>query len=387
MTGGGPRIVADRDIPWVEAAFAGLGRLRLVEGRRLDRAALGDAEVLLVRSVTRVDEALLAGGRLRWLGSATAGVDHVDRAAVARRGIVFAHAPGVNARAVAEYVLAALLQLAGGDPRALRGRRLAVIGYGHTGRRTAALAAALGLEVRVCDPPLAAAGGADRPLEPLPAVLDGADAVSLHVSLVRSGPHPSENLVDAAFLERLRPGAWLINTSRGAVVDEAALAAALAAGRLTAALDVWRGEPAIDPGLLARVRLATPHIAGYSCEGRWGATWHLHRALCAWLGRTPYWSPPWPETPLLDLRGLGETEALAVAVARACPLEPFDRALREAAARSALAETFDALRRDHPPRREFAAWRCRAEGGAAALLAAAGFRLVGARSSAVGVRR
>lgn len=350
-------VVADRNIPQVQEAFAGIGEVRLCEGRGLQAADLREADILLVRSVTPVNASLLTGSKVRFVGSATIGTDHVDLDYLRNNGIAFAHAPGSNARAVAEYVLAALLALQATKPVGPVG----IVGYGNTGEALARLLKILGIEYLVNDPPLQQSGArSDIEFVSLDEIRH-APIISLHVPLTRGGPYPTYHLVDEKFLDALVPDALLINTARGAVVDNTALAKRLRGGRLRAALDVWEGEPAISAELLERVVLGTPHIAGYSVEGRLNGTQRMYEAVCAFLGIKPVWRYALPESlPILrtDLRGFA---ALKDVVLQAYDIRRDDIALRALLAlpEADSAAGFDCLRRDYPPRREFAARRCR----------------------------
>ena len=356
----GMLIVADENIPYAREAFRSLGEVQLMPGRAMNARALRNAEMLLVRSVTRVDGALLEGTPIGFVGTATIGTDHVDEDFVAGRGIRFAAAPGSNADSVAEYIVAALLVLARRRGTVLAGKRLGVVGVGNVGSRVAARARALGMEVALNDPPLARRTG-DARYVPLDELYD-CDVITLHVPLESGGPDPTRHLVNGDFLARMDSSAALINSSRGAVVDNGALLNALDAGRIAdAVLDVWEGEPVIDTALLARTAVATPHIAGYSFDGKVNGTAMLYRAACAFLGVAPAWDaaaqmPP-PEYAALSLdaaRGSHE-DVLREAVLTVYPIERDDRALR-AVAQEPPAERgafFDRLRRDYPVRREF----------------------------------
>lgn len=354
------RVIADENMPLVAECLAG-HEVRRLPGRRLRREDLRDADALLVRSVTRVDAALVAGTPVRFVGSATIGTDHLDLPALAGLGIAVAAAPGCNARAVGEYVATALAGLAAEQGWAPAQRVLGIVGLGNTGRAVAALAAVLGFRVLGCDP-FAAPPGVER--VPLPELLARADIVSCHVPLVRGGDHPTYHLLDAAALARLPAQAIVINASRGEVVDGAALVAARAARPgLTAVLDVWEGEPRVPAAVLAAVRHGSPHVAGYSQEGKWRGTAMVCAALCDHFGL--------PAPRALDdlLAGLplppplavppGGTAAarLAAVLQQACPLPRDDAALRASLALPDPGAAFDALRRDYPPRREFTAHR------------------------------
>jgi len=345
------KLVADRVMVDAAAAFGDFGELSLVDGRSLAPPDLTDCDVLLVRSVTRVNQALLAKSPVRFVGTATAGTDHIDLAYLAERGIAFAAAPGCNARAVGEYVLACVLALH--ETRPLAGLRCGIIGLGHAGSAAARLLTAAGVNCVACDPPRAAAEGrAD--FVALEAALD-ADIVSLHVPLLDDGPWPTRALLGEAELARMRSGALLINAARGGVVDEPALQHALAAGRLRAVLDCWMDEPAIAPGLLARAAVATPHIAGHAREARARGTLQLRDALVAHLGCPPPTPmPDHPPAPTLDLRGQQGWAALRAAV-RHC-VDPLTQTeLFRAETLRHGAAVFDRLRARFGERREFLA--------------------------------
>lgn len=274
------RLLADENMLGLDALPASID-VRSVPGRSIDRAMLRDADALWVRSVTRVDEALVRDTPLRFVGSATAGLEHIDEAALAARGIGFAAAPGANAMAVVEYVLAALAHTREPWERLTRGGRLGIVGHGHVGRRLAAFARAMDWSHCVCDQPLADVAGAGDAYVDLNEVLT-CDVISLHCALHDAPPWPSRHLIDARALARLTPDQWLINASRGEVLDTAALRTHLNDGSPAQfILDVWEGEPAIDATLVTApaVRLATPHIAGYSWDAKWGATRMLLEAM------------------------------------------------------------------------------------------------------------
>ncbi len=358
-------IVADANIPHAEAVFGGAARVRSLPGAAIDSEAVADADVLLVRSVTRVDERLLAGSSVRFVGSATIGTDHVDRAYLDARGIAFAHAPGSNAESVVEYVMAALLAVHAERGERLRGKTVGVVGCGQIGGRLARRLPALGVRVLRNDPPLAATapGGGFLSLHVL---LDEADIVTLHPPLTRSGPHPTHHLIGAAELAAMRPGAWLVNASRGAVVDNAALREVLGTGHLgPAILDVWEGEPTPDPELLGRAALATPHVAGYSHDGKARGTAMLAEALAAWLGRDPEEltaglpaSEP-PASLSLPSAGLEETAWLDALVRQAYDVREDDARMRGLLAPPEVerGDAFRDLRRTYPRRRTFGAHR------------------------------
>lgn len=271
------KIVADENIPALEHYFSSLAQLKTCSGRAINSELVADAEVLLVRSVTKVDRALLEGSAVKFVGSATIGVDHIDTAYLAQQNIQFAHAPGSNAQSVVEYVCSAICALQE-KPCNVFNKQVAIIGCGNVGSRLAKLLKALGCEVCGHDPFLESLPGI--PLVSLEEALS-ADIISLHTPLSVDGPYPTHHLLDEKRLSLLKPGALLINTGRGAVIDNAALLAQLQAGSaLSLVLDVWEHEPQISLELMKRVDIATPHIAGYSLDGKLAGTRMLYEALC-----------------------------------------------------------------------------------------------------------
>ena len=348
------RILADENIPAVEHYVGALGRVERCSGRTLGSAQLAGVDVLLVRSVTRVNEQLLAGSGVRFVGTATSGVDHVDRAWLQRQGIGFRHAPGSNANSVVEYVLAAVAAVGEHLEKLLAGGSVGIVGYGHIGRAVAARLERLGIRHRVYDPWL------DQHSLPQAASWDellGCDVISLHPELTLEQPWPSFHLLDARALSRLHPGCLLINASRGAVLDNAALRRYLADHNpVDVVLDVWEGEPRVDPRLLRQVQLGTAHIAGYSLDGKLLATRMLVEAMSAHLGIP--WQDPGSaagEPPPITVAEQLEPAALLRHLLRTrYRIEEDDRALREVvlADPSEAPAGFDRLRRDYPPRRE-----------------------------------
>lgn len=367
-------IVADENIPFVKEAFGSLGRVTTVAGRRLTRSALARAEMLLVRSVTRVGPELLEGTPVRFVATATIGTDHIDTAYLRSRGIGFASAPGSNADSVAEYVSAALLVVARRLGWRLEGRTIGVVGVGNVGSRVVRRCRALGMTVLQNDPPRRDETG-DPVFRPLEELFD-CDFITLHVPLTRSGPYPTFHLADEGFFRRLPPGAVFINTSRGGVHHTQALLEALTAGTLSAAvLDVWEDEPRISAELLRQVALGTPHIAGYSLDGKVRGVEMIYRAACDFLGVEPTWRPHLPPPPCpeveADARGREDEDVLREVVTRVYDIEADDRRLRQVLRLPAEERPahFDSLRKNYPVRREFPHTTVRAKGASPALLA------------------
>lgn len=348
-------ILADENIPGVEhyaGAWASVSRFR---GRELTPARLEGFDALLVRSVTPVDEALLAGSALHYVGTATSGFDHIDRDYLQTHGIDFCYAPGSNANSVVEYVLAAIA--ASGDhlERVLSGTRAGIIGYGVIGKAVAARLRALNIQYRVYDPWLDAAGiehaaGLDEVLQ--------CGVITLHAELTHKSPWPSYHLLGEAELADIPASSLLINASRGGVIDNSALAALLARGcGPHVVLDVWEEEPQIDANLLSQVQLGTPHIAGYSLDGKLLGTKMLLQGLARHM------SLPWVdpgsaagEAPALQLQdGLEPAALLRAVVSQRYDIRSDDAALRRVTLGAdpvVAAAGFDQLRRNYHERRE-----------------------------------
>ena len=277
-------VVADQNMPLLDETFGQHARIERLPGRDIEPRDLDAADALLVRSVTRVNEELLAASRVSFVGSATIGCDHLDTGWMESHGIAWSHAPGCNARGAAEYTLAMLLLAFERIGQPLTGRSAGIVGRGNVGGRVMALLQALGVECVACDPPLADAG------EPGLVSLDDAmqcDIVCLHTPLTRSGLYPTHRMIDAVALAKMGDGALLLNAGRGDVVDGNALQSELGSGRLAACLDVWPHEPAIDVQLLQRWTVGTPHVAGYSVQGKLQGTLAVYRAFCAHFDLEP----------------------------------------------------------------------------------------------------
>ncbi|HFF2010151.1 TPA: 4-phosphoerythronate dehydrogenase PdxB [Pseudomonas aeruginosa] len=367
------RILADENIPVVDAFFADQGSIRRLPGRAIDCAALAEVDVLLVRSVTEVSRAALAGSPVRFVGTCTIGTDHLDLDYFAEAGIAWSSAPGCNARGVVDYVLGCLLAMAEVRGADLAERTYGVVGAGQVGGRLVEVLRGLGWKVLVCDPPRQAREP-DGEFVSLERLLAEADVISLHTPLNRDGEHPTRHLLDEPRLAALRPGTWLVNASRGAVVDNQALRRLLEGGAdLEVALDVWEGEPQADPELAARCLIATPHIAGYSLEGKLRGTAQIYQAYCAWRGIAERVSlqDVLPETWLAGLQlnpGCDPAWALATLCRAVYDPRSDDAAFRrsltgDSATRRAA---FDALRKHYPPRCEITGLRV-ATGGRAEL--------------------
>ncbi|WP_339488372.1 4-phosphoerythronate dehydrogenase PdxB [Pseudomonas sp. EL_65y_Pfl2_R95] len=352
------RIVADENIPLLDEFFADFGSITRLPGRSIDAAAVADSDVLLVRSVTKVNQQLLQGSRVKFVGTCTIGTDHLDLDYFQQANIAWSSAPGCNARGVVDYVLSSLLVLAEDQGLDLSRRTYGIVGAGQVGSRLQAVLQGLGWAVLVCDPPRQLLEGGDY--VSLQQIISQCDVISLHTPLAKTGEHPTQHLFDAEKLSQLQPGTWLINASRGPVIDNDALRQTLAQrSDLRAVLDVWEAEPTVDVELAALCRIATPHIAGYSLDGKLRGTAQIYSALCEFLGQpeqhhlNDLMPAPWLEQ--MGFSAAVQREWLISTICRAV-YDPrrddadFRRSLcsDDAQQRSA----FDALRKHYPMRRE-----------------------------------
>ncbi|VYU71927.1 Erythronate-4-phosphate dehydrogenase [Metakosakonia massiliensis] len=341
-------------MPYAGELFRRLGDVRAVPGRPVPAGELTDADALMVRSVTKVNEALLNGTPVKFVGTATAGTDHVDEQWLRQAGIGFSAAPGCNAIAVVEYVFSSLLMLAERDGFSLRDRTVGIVGVGNVGGRLQARLAAWGVRTLLCDPPRADRGdeGDFRTLDELVAECD---VLTFHTPLFKDGPYKTLHLADEALISRLKPGAILINACRGPVVDNAALLRRLEAGQaLNVVLDVWEPEPDLNVALLSRVDIGTAHIAGYTLEGKARGTTQVFEAFCEFLGQRQQVALdtllPAPEFGRITLHGALDEPTLKRLVHLVYDVRRDDALLRKVAG---VPGEFDKLRKHYLERREW----------------------------------
>jgi erythronate-4-phosphate dehydrogenase len=348
------KILADQNMPLVEEFFSELGEVRRFDGRNLQASSLNDIDVLLIRSVTKINEEMLAyANKLQFIGTATIGIDHVDTQLLEQRNIGFANAPGCNAIAVAEYVISALYAYAQETDTSLAGKTLGIVGVGNIGQCLREKLANIGLKLLLCDPVRYEQGTLDEHVQ-FDELLSNADIVTFHVPLIKDGPHKTQHLLNSDKLPLLKKGALVINASRGDVIDNKALLSALRDGQqLDLVLDVWENEPNICTELLDFVRFASVHIAGHTQEGKARGTQMLYEGLCQRLGLAttkkledflpvPALTKCRTESTLVE-QDLGRLVHLVYDIRR-------DDGLMRANLQS---HGFDSLRKTYPPRREF----------------------------------
>jgi len=353
------KIVADKNMPLLAETFGQHGELHLLDGREICAADLAGAEVLLVRSVTRVNQSLLSGTGIRFVGSATIGIDHMDTAWLETNKIAWAHAPGCNANAAAQYALAMMWLACERLRRDFRQQTVGIIGRGNVGRRLEHLLKVLNIPVMACDPPLQDQARGDLHGHQFVSMNEACanSIISLHVPLTTSGKYPTKNLLDSRQLEKLQPNTLLVNTSRGAVIEKTGLLAKLYSGQLQAALDVWPDEPLIEAEMLDVVSVATPHVAGYSREGKQAGTEMIYKAFCKELAldassnRVPEFETitlGFPSATLSDealkqsIQSSSQVARDDAALRKLAPFEPGDKRVQ-----------IDSLRAAYPERYEF----------------------------------
>ncbi len=351
-------IVADENMPLVEALFGDYGSIRKVNGRKLCADDLIDADILLVRSVTQVNSTLLKNSRIKFVGSATIGTDHIDEEYLARSQIHFAHAPGCNANSVVQYVLSALA-FAGRLTALLAGsQQLAIVGVGNVGSRLARVCEILGINYKPYDPLRADTEPEEYDWVSWEQVLNS-DVISLHVPLQQSVSNNTHHLFAAHTLEQLQQETLLINTARGAVVDNQALTEALKSKNIQAILDVWENEPEISVALRQRCLLSTPHIAGYSKQGKEQGTRMIFQAFLSYFKlEDKTFSQPTVQSlghEILWNNKLTFAENLTSSILSAYPIETDSFDLCQLS-ETALKNGFDNLRKHYKDRHEYPQW-------------------------------
>ncbi|MDP1539298.1 MAG: 4-phosphoerythronate dehydrogenase [Moraxellaceae bacterium] len=353
-------VVADDNMLGVEACLAHLQaghdvRVQRVAGRHMQPSSLIGCDWLLLRSITKVNADLLAKHQPSFIGTATIGTDHLDLDLIQQHQISWSAAPGCNALAVAQWLACVLAHILSQQSKPLSQLRLGIVGLGNVGKAVANVGQALGLQVSAHDPFLTAG---PVPLLSLSELLSQSDVVTVHTPLTRSGPHPTEDLINTQALSQMLPTAWLINAGRGEVINQTALIDALRLQRIQGAvLDVWPNEPDISAELLALVSFGSPHIAGHSLEGKWRGTWMIVAEACKNSGLPP---PP-PLSQLMPNHGCmqltlappsavqSDTQRLAAMLHQCVDIVGDDQRLRQDPT------TFDQLRKSYPVRREFMA--------------------------------
>lgn len=358
------KIVCDNKIPFLKGVLEPYAEVVYLPGKDTTPDDVRDADAIITRTRTACNEKLLSGSNVKVIATATIGFDHIDTAWCEANGIEWKNAPGCNSWSVKQYITSVLVALSKRHGFAFGDMTLGVVGVGNVGSKVADAARILGMKVLLCDPPRARAEG-DGAFVSLDEIVSRCDIITLHVPLEKQGGDATWHMFDEARIASLRPDQILINSSRGPVVDNAALQAALKAHSLKAAvLDVWEGEPDLDPELVDLLDISTPHIAGYSADGKANGTTMSVRVVAEKLGLPlTEWRAegiPAPEQALefaLDASGKSLQESLCEAVSYTYDVEADSRRLRS------NLSLFEKLRGDYQVRREFTAYTIELTGG------------------------
>jgi erythronate-4-phosphate dehydrogenase len=339
-------IVADENMPLVEETFGQHGSITRLPGRGMRREDLLKADVLLVRSVTKVNEALLHDTPIKFVGTATIGTDHLDMTYMDQVGITHSSAPGCNADSVAEYVVSCLASLVLEGRVQLDQLSAGIIGAGNVGSRVAQRLEWLGIPQLIHDPPRAERESSfeSQDLEKL----KSCSLICQHAPLTKEGAHPSHHLLDADFLSSLADGTVIISAGRGPVIDFEALKPHL--DRLICCLDVWEPEPDVSAEHLKKSHFASPHVAGYSLQSKWRGTTMLYDTFCQHQGLEHCSVQDPMSAPLIELKA----NSWATAVHQLYDPTNDTKRMREALAEcDDVSKAFDTLRKTYPLRHEF----------------------------------
>lgn len=358
------KIVVDNKIPFIKGVFEPYAEVVYLPGKETGAEVVKDADAIVTRTRTICNEALLKDSSVKVIATATIGFDHIDTAWCEANGIIWKNAPGCNSWSVKQYVASVLVSLAGRHGLDLSEMTLGVVGVGNVGSKVAEVAGLLGMKVLLNDPPRARREGSGAFVS-LDYLVENSDIISLHVPLQKEGEDATWHLFDSDRLAGMRPDQFLFNSSRGPVVDNKALKEALVSRKIRGAvLDVWEGEPDIDRELMGLLEYSTPHIAGYSADGKANGTMMSVRTVAEVLGLPlADWKPesiPAPAQPLeFDLNAGGKTlqQVLSEALLHTYDVSGDSDALRSSP------ELFEKLRGDYPVRREPTAFTVRLAGG------------------------
>jgi len=347
------KIIADSKIPFLKGVFEPYGAVEYYAGKEITPEVVKDADALIVRTRTRCDAALLQGSSVKFIATATIGFDHIDTDYCKKSGIAWKNAPGCNAGSVMQYVASVLTRLSINYHFDFNETTLGVIGVGNVGSKVARMASLLGMKVLLNDPPRERKEGRGAFVS-LNEIADRADIITFHVPLNRGGADNTFHLFNHDFAKQIKPGSIIINSSRGEVVSGNVLKKVLKEKYLKAAvLDVWENEPVIDAGLVPLIDMATPHIAGYSMDGKANGTAMSVRAVSDYFNLgLKNWYPqeipaPTNTTIKIDCAGLNLQQVVSKAI-----LFTYDVKQDDIRFRSSIS-TFEYQRNNYPVRREF----------------------------------
>lgn len=354
------KIIADDKIPFLRGALEPYAKLIYMPGKEINRAAIKDADALIIRTRTKCNEELLSGTGVKFIGTATIGYDHIDTGYCERNNIKWTNAPGCNSTSVMQYVTAAILHLShkyNFDPG---DKTIGIIGVGNVGSKVEKSARILGMNVILNDPPRARKEAGNY--VPIDDILRNSDIITIHAPLNMSGQDLSYHLFNEISFNKMKNGTFLINSARGEIVESQALKKALASGKIKAVLDVWENEPDIDLDIMDMADIATPHIAGYSTDGKANGTSMIVNSLCRFFNLpVAEWYPqnvPLPQIPeiKIDVTGKSDTDIIREAVNHSYNIMYDDGKLR------LKPSDFEKQRGDYYLRREFTSYTVKLDG-------------------------
>ncbi|MCX6253670.1 MAG: 4-phosphoerythronate dehydrogenase PdxB [Bacteroidia bacterium] len=357
------KIIADDKIPFLKGVLEPYAEVVYMPGKLITREILKEADALLTRTRTKCTESLLKGTSIRFIGTATIGFDHIDTKYCEKQKIKWTNAPGCNSSSVQQYIASALLKLALDHQYSLKDKTIGIVGAGNVGAKIEKIARVLGMNVLLNDPPRARLEG-EKNFVMFGNILYNSDIITVHVPLNFVGEDKTYHLFNEKSFKKMKKGAWFFNSSRGEVTETSALKKALGSGKLGGAvIDVWENEPDIDLDLMTKAFIATPHIAGYSTDGKANGTSIVVNSLSKYFDLPlKNWYPenvPQPSAPEISIDGKGKSdeEIIREAVFQTYNITEDDIKLRFSPS------DFEKQRGDYQLRREFASYRIKLKGG------------------------
>jgi erythronate-4-phosphate dehydrogenase len=357
------KIIADENIPFLKGVLEPFAEVVYLPGKQITTESINEADAILIRTRTKCTPGLLNETPVRFIGTATIGFDHIDTKYCEKQNIKWTNAPGCNSSSVQQYIASALLKMATEFRFCLKDKTIGIIGAGNVGSKIEKLARTLGMNVLLNDPPRARREG-DNNFVSLAEILHDSDIVTVHVPLNIVGQDKTYHLFNERNFKKLKKGAWFINSSRGEVTDSVALKGILGSGKLAGVvLDVWENEPDIDLDLMASVFISTPHIAGYSTDGKANGTAMVVNSLCKYFGLPlENWYPgnvPPPAFPEISIECKGKSDEVII---REAVFKTYDIAQDDFNLRFSPSD-FEKQRSDYYLRREFTSYSIKLNGG------------------------
>lgn len=348
------KIIADRNIPYLKGIAEQFGEVTYLDGADFTRENIKDADTLIVRTVTRFDEHNLKGSNVKLICSATIGYDHIDTEYCVTHGIAWRNAPGCNSGSVQQYIVSSLIVIAKKQNFGLKDKTIGIVGVGNVGKKVSRACEILGMRVLLNDPPRQDTENSDEFVD-LNTIMEEADIITFHTPLVKEGKYKTYHLADDKFFSSLKKKPILINSARGGIVETEAIKNALTEGKISGAIiDCWENEPNIDLEYLNVVDIATPHIAGYSADGKANATRMSLESLAEFykLDKAPIAEIKVPEAqePLIDLGKFNDSPVYNAILKTYNPSDDYTRLLEDP-------EIFKQLRNEYPLRREYFAYK------------------------------